>query len=105
MKRNELIQKQIDSIMDTFDFRKVSDTMEALNWTWYMDGEDRVPEESEIRSHARNRMKELFHSAGSDSGGLSASLDEGTDEDGPWLRVNLRFILTDSMTDGESYED
>lgn len=49
--------EQIDEIMDWFDFAKVAKTMQALDWVWYESGGD-IPEEGEIRKHARSLMKQ-----------------------------------------------
>ena len=48
-------QKAIDAIMDSFDFSQVAKCMKALNWGW---GPRKiVPDESEIRQSARQRMR------------------------------------------------
>lgn len=48
---------QIDSIMDCFDFAGVHKAMDALNWYWVTTN-GQVPEELELRIHARQMLKE-----------------------------------------------
>jgi len=48
-------EKQIDEIMDWFNFNKVAKTMKALDWKW-LDG---VPEEPVIRKRARKLLTDL----------------------------------------------
>ena len=52
-------QEHIDNIMDYFDFRKVADTMQFLNWKWaYSD--TGIPEEPELRKTARNTLSTVY---------------------------------------------
>ena len=88
-------QTQIDEIMDHFNFTRVADVMHHLNWTWYsIDG---IPSESEIRTEARKRLRELQGTSNTltSSGGLAA----GTDSDG---YLYLRFEL-DSWETNPNY--
>jgi hypothetical protein len=105
MTRQEAIQEQIDEIMDTFDFEDVHTWMEHSNWAWGGldgDGESRVPSIYEIRTEARNRLKQAAKSGFSCSGGFTATRDEGEDENGPWVKLNLNFGLM-TVNDGTSY--
>jgi len=47
-------QDDIDEIMDEFDFVKVKQTMDALEWEWGMDG---VPYIGDMRKVVRNLFK------------------------------------------------
>jgi hypothetical protein len=47
-------QDDIDEIMDEFDFVRVKQTMDALNWKWGMDG---VPYIGDMRRVVRNLFK------------------------------------------------
>lgn len=49
--------KQIDYIMDVFEFGKAAKMMKAVGWTWGLD--DVVPEEYELRKCARKLLKEV----------------------------------------------
>jgi hypothetical protein len=102
MNRNEALQKQIDEIMDWFDFAKVEKTMELLEWGWGTDME--VPCQAQIRESARRTMKEAARFGFSYCGGFSARVTEGKDEDGPWLAMHLDFVLTNWSADGLNYE-
>jgi hypothetical protein len=44
-------ERQIESILNHFDFDKVLKTVDALDWTW--DNIDQVPEMSDLKLHAR----------------------------------------------------
>jgi len=50
-------QDRIDEIMDNFDFKKVEQTMKALDWKWGM--ADSIPEEYELRREARRLLKDV----------------------------------------------
>lgn len=52
-------QKLIDEVMDYFDFSKVLETVRALNWIW-VDAEDGIPQEHELRLEARRLMNEVY---------------------------------------------
>lgn len=89
-------QKQIDNIMDYFEFGKVSKAMKALNWHW--EGvEGGIPNESEIRVAARKRLNEVydhFDNTGEEmiiaSGGFEAEIK--IEHDGS-IGLHLRFVL------------
>lgn len=49
-------QKQIDYVLDYFDFEKVHKTMEALDWNWSTT--EGVPMIGELRSRARELLTE-----------------------------------------------
>lgn len=103
MTRQEAIQEQIDEIMDTFDFEDVHAWMVHSNWEWgNLDGKSRVPEIYEIRQAARERLKEAARDGYSCTGGFAARLDEGEDDSGPWLTLNLSFGLQ-TFQDGTNY--
>ena len=103
MSREEVIQKQIDEIMDWFDFDKVHKTMIALNWGWGVP--QVIPEESELRAKARKMLRRVGFedSIMCGSGGFVASRDEESDEDGPWVRMKLAFEVASWGDDGEGY--
>lgn len=52
------MQEKIDSIMDNFDFAKVAEVMQHMNWTWGHGESTRIPDESELRKHARGLLKD-----------------------------------------------
>jgi hypothetical protein len=78
------LDEQIDEIMDNFDFRRVHEMMKAVNWTW---GDDGVPEEPELRTHARQLLREIAHQefySSSGSGGFEAFKRK---DGGEWLEL------------------
>ena len=114
MKKEELIQKQIEDIMDEFNFGEVQKVMESLDWTWSETG--CVPEEYDLRKGARKLLKEaakmiddtLNLSGGSTStGGFLATSRAGYDHYdksyNKWLRLELHFCVDSVTLDGENF--
>lgn len=52
-------RKQIDEIMDAFNFRRVARCMKMLKWHWGSGDNHRIPTESELRVSARARLYEV----------------------------------------------
>jgi hypothetical protein len=111
MTKEELIQKQIEDIMDEFNFGEVQKVMESLDWTWSETG--CVPEEYDLRKGARKLLKEaakmiddtLNLSGGSTStGGFLASSRAGCSYGDKWLRLDLHFCVDSVTLDGESFD-
>jgi hypothetical protein len=106
---DQTIQKQVDYIMDSFDFRAASEALRCVEECWInaLDVEDR---EFELRQHARGRMAEAVKCAKknpnevgfSDSGCLEATCTINTTD--KWVRVNLKCYFDQSLNDGEAYE-
>ena len=87
------MSKQIDEIMDNFDFRKVAEVMEHLGWGWCGSGYE-VPTESEIRSTARRLLQDVSRKLPSNvsTGGFRAQ----SYEDG---NLTLEFVLAEWTTE------
>ena len=85
--------RQIDEIMDHFNFANVAIAMKALQWKWG----DEVPSEPEIRKFARNQLRRLavkpsvccIH-----CGGFLANIEEDGD-------LSLAFILEEWEADAQ----
>jgi len=88
------MSKQIDEIMDHFDFRKVADVMEHLGWEWFQaDGRYEVPTESEIRARARELLQDVLRrlpSNVSTCGFRARSYEDGD--------LTLEFVLEEWTT-------
>jgi hypothetical protein len=83
-------ERQVEEVLDSFDFNKVHRVMEFLCWTWA--NLDRVPTRSELVEEARRLLSELDGRPGvHGSGGLRASCKE----DGT---LSLKFILCESWS-------
>lgn len=90
--------KNLTDVINNFDFEKVQDVMQYLNWTW-ADTENGVPELYELKEKAtdllidsyenliKNKEEEFFVG----SGGFEASVWKDNDE----YFFNLKFILTE----------
>ena len=73
----ENMQEEIDNIMDTFDFNRVAEIMEAVDWKWGMPaGGSGVPDEVELRQTARGLLKGLRENRVAATGGFTAILSE-----------------------------
>ena len=115
MTKEELIQKQIEDIMDEFNFGEVQKVMESLDWTWSETG--CVPEEYDLRKGARKLLKEaakmiddkLNLSVGTTStvGFIETSragYDHYDKSYNKWLRLELHFCIDSVTLDGESFD-
>lgn len=89
--------------MDSFDFDKVHEIMSALKWNWATTEKGGIPDKYELRRKARQLMKQAINGEGSGTGGFRAWVTDGTDEDGPWTKLDLSFGL-DTIHDGETHE-
>lgn len=82
-------QELIDEILDQFDFQKVKEVMDALNWTWAIGTESHVPDIPELRKKAREMLWDSIRSKDRmiKTGGFVA---EKEDDD----TLELRFEVT-----------
>jgi hypothetical protein len=107
MNRQEAIQLQIDSIMDSFDFQMVIKVMEfykSMNRPYPTDWfEDEEFSEPAIRADARECMKSAAKHGYAGRSYFEARLEEGEDHDGPWVKISFNFGDR-SYNDGVSYE-
>ena len=105
---DQIIQKQVDDIMDSFDFKSASEALRCVERCWInqLDDEDR---EFKLRQHARECMADAIKRAKKDTDGvglcgtgcLEATCTINTQE--KWVRVNLKCLVEQSMNDGEDY--
>jgi hypothetical protein len=91
-------QKQIDEIMDFFDFHKVQKMMEAVEWTWHDEG---VPDEPDLRQTARKLLQQLVEQNLSEigTGGFTVSrfkYEDGVEE------ITLRWGIEWTASDSEA---
>jgi hypothetical protein len=52
----EQLYKRKDQIMETFDFKKVMDYMQSVDWKWSNLDEYRVPDEFDLRGTAASLL-------------------------------------------------
>lgn len=82
---------KILDILDSFDFKRVHDVMEHLNWTWVNEG---VPSETVLRTRAYELLVDAaYEETTIATGGFKATWEEGSDDGIPFIL--LEFILTD----------
>ena len=82
------MKKQIDYIMDHFNFSKVQKAMEAVNWCWA--NTKGVPEEPDLRVCARELLEDVAKEnvgVTISSGGFHASKEE--DDGASYLRLEF----------------
>jgi hypothetical protein len=99
MKHYERHQKMMFDIINNFDFEKVHNTMNHLDWSWYSIG---IPTVDDLRFAARERIESVIKSCLSDanpneeyissSGGLKATAIK--DDYGQITFLQLEFVLT-----------
>lgn len=82
-------QELIDEILDQFDFEKVKEVMDALDWKWAIGTESHVPDIPELRKQSREMLWDLIRSKSRiiKTGGLVVEKD---DDD----TLELRFEVT-----------
>ena len=56
---SEQTQETIDDIMDNFDYEKVHEVMDFLEWKWALDDGCCVPSINDLRRRSRQLMKEV----------------------------------------------
>ncbi len=104
MTKKEVLNNQVDEIMDSFDFRKVADVMQHLNWTWH--DSKTPPDECEIRKNAREIMKMAIKTGEEIStGGWKVRIMSGEDHGGKWAKIDLAFAVEDSFNEGQNYDE
>ena len=94
----------VTQVMEQFDFERVHNIMQYLNWKWAIgNGEMAVPNSYRImkcadrllRGVAQHYGDDEFHSRG--TGGFVASLDSEC--------LTLQFILTETTIDSDDYKE
>ena len=88
------VEKILDSIMDNFDFKKVHEVMEFLNWKWAKIDGDGIPTVDDLRDEAARLLWDLVNSNNEviATGGFYVQKDF-SDYDDPW--ISLKFVLED----------
>ena len=92
-------QELIDEILDQFDFQKVKEVMDALNWTWGIGTESHVPDIPELRKKAREMLWDVIRSKHRmiSGGGLVVEKEEPIYRGGRMFKddtLELRFEVT-----------
>ena len=106
---DHIIQKQVDYIMDSFDFKTASEALRCVEHCWINQLDDYEDREFKLRQYARERMADAIKRAKEDSDGvglsgtgcLEATCTINTQEQ--WVRVNLKCLVEQSLNDGENY--
>ena len=104
MTRQEAIERQIEEIMDEFDFGLVHKAFVDNSWTYRMD--DDPPSLGELRRTARKLLRDCARTPGGNtllSGRFEARIIEDTEE--KWLRMSLTFVYEFwNIDEGTEYE-
>lgn len=86
--------KKTKKILKNFDFEKVHEVMNHLNWVWYNNEEYKVPSVKELKRTAKELIKEI-KKADVDcisTGGFEVRKDEDI--------ITLQFVLESSDVEG-----
>lgn len=116
MKLQKTIQKQIDDIMDSYEFDRCAKLLKFLKKSGnpypstFFDGKN--PCVATMRQEARKFMERAGYEitkkgikyAFCSSGYFKATAVRAKDDDGKWVRMDLHFGI-DSFNDGEAYDD
>lgn len=103
MTKKEVLNNQADEIMDSFDFKKVQEVMEHLDWTWQDD--KTPPDESEIRRNARKLLRLAIEQDESMfTGGFAVAIRSGEESGKKWAAIDLAFEIESTFNDGEDYD-
>jgi hypothetical protein len=84
-------QELIDEILDQFDFDKVKQVMDALQWEWSMESGSHVPDIPEMRKLARRLLKQVAGKSPYDYYAATGGFCVEKDADG---FLELRFEVT-----------
>lgn len=106
MTKQDTIRKQIDHIMDTFEFGDIIKMMEATEWM-YMDDDMKLfsPDETDIRQLARKLMNDCVVSKGIiGTGGFTVVYTDGIEDKKQWVKIELFWGVT-TLHDGEHYDE
>ncbi|MBF9016688.1 MULTISPECIES: hypothetical protein [unclassified Oceanispirochaeta] len=92
MAEEKSFNKKVAEVISTFDFMRVKQVMDYLNWNWA--GFDGTPDEEALIKKATDLLEQVGNNPGEvcGSGGFRASCKQnGT--------LSLKFILTESWSD------
>ena len=67
---DQIIQKQVDYIMDSFEFKSASEALRCVEHCWINQLDDEEDREFELRQHARERMADAIKGAKKDPNGM-----------------------------------
>ena len=92
-----MLIKEVEDILDEFDFKRVQDTMKALDWA-YFDSDDKYPSIGELRRMARRLLQNAYHADvcpewTTGSGGFEATRHMYIGDDKKYL--SLKFVVTE----------
>lgn len=92
-------EKQIQDILEYFDFERVHETMIKLNWTWVNSDlkHEYIPEIEELKEHAKERLEKAIKYKWSESGGFIATNRSGV--------LNLYFVVESTVFDITDLKD
>ena len=92
-------EKQIQDILENFDFENVHETMIKLNWTWVTSDlkHEYIPEIEELKNHSKECLEKAIKYKWSESGGFIATNTSGV--------LNLYFVVESTGFDITDLKD
>ena len=127
MNLKEVGKKQINVIMDNYDFRQAVIGLTAVEHCW-LNREERMDREYALRTKCRDRLEETldtiavkyengyfsytnpndtdikYYDYGTNSGCISTEAFVCDNWDKPWIKINLKISVLDTIEDGEFFE-
>lgn len=103
MTKEQLIDQMISDVLDDFNFNEVHDVMKFLDWKWYRNGVEEVPNLYQLIKQAESLLRDVAKHYGDkkshvvETGGFRATLDDDC--------LGLDFILTESTSYVEYYKE
>lgn len=101
---NDDVRKEIDYVMDRFDYDRVKKVMDHLFWLWY--DTIGVPEIGDLREHSRRLLtevaqqvidnKEFVASSNRACGGFRAEAYKYADTDKIYLKLSFEVATMDN---------
>ena len=71
------LDKRVYEVMDRFDFGECLRIMEAIDWKWYVEDGNRIPNEDELKDMALRLLNDVVDDEGIISTGGFTALNRG----------------------------
>ena len=131
MSLKEVGQKQINVIMDSYDFRQAVLGLEAVEHCWLNEEENwtETGREVALRTKCRDRLEDTlntiaikydkgyfsytdandpeikYYDYGTNTGCITTEAFICDDGDKPWIKINLKICVMDTIQDGEFFDE
>jgi hypothetical protein len=100
LSRSEVLREQVQSIKEYFEVERCVTAMKAVRWKWWHTPGDSVTE-SEFRVMLEEALQETVFKGSYHSGGFHFWIEEGVEDDEPWLRICGGFFMAGAITESD----